>query len=409
MPRFENGPLVFAKGYAWLPDKRRALGRRTVLTRLGGMPAVGLEGPDAARFLYDEDHVPRSHALPEPVQATLFGKGAVHSLDGEAHRVRKAMFVALLMREDGIASLVQRTTAAWDDAAAQWATRPEIVLFDASAEVIAGAVTRWAGVPLTEDEVPALARDLLALVDGFATAGPRHWRARRARGRRGGGRAQRVQDGRGGRTRVPEGSAVNVVAAHRDADGELLEPRVAAVELLNIIRPTVAISWFVAFSGHALIRWPDNRKRLASGAPAFAEAFAHEVRRFYPFAPFLGGKAPREVEWDGERIPEGAMVLIDLYGHNHDPDVWGDPYAFRPERFLGHDIGEFELIPQGGSDPRTNHRCPGEQVTVALLSALAVRLARLQYDVPEQDLSISLRRIPAKPASGVVLAVHGSD
>jgi fatty-acid peroxygenase len=102
------------------------------------------------------------------------------------------------------------------------------------------------------------------------------------------------------------------------------------------------------------------------------------------------------------------MVLLDLYGQNHDPDLWGDPYAFRPERFVGREIGAFELIPQGGGDPRTGHRCPGEQLTVAVLSALAVRLARLEFDVPEQDLSISLRRIPAKPAGGVVLQVRGS-
>ena len=405
MARFENGPLVFAKGYAWLPDKRRALGRRTVPTRLGGMPAVGLEGPDAARFLYDEDHVLRSHALPEPVQATLFGKGSVHSLDGEGHRVRKAMFVALLMREDGIASLVQRTTAAWDDAAARWATRPEIVLFDASAEVIAGAVTRWAGVPLTDDEVPGLARDLLALVDGFATAGPRHFRARRARKRREAWLAQLVEGVRTGTVTVEAGSAVDVVAQHRDADGQLLEPRVAAVELLNVIRPTTAVAWFMAFSAHALIRWPDNRKRLADGDAAFAEAFAHEVRRFYPFAPFIGGRAARKVDYDGETIPKNAMVLLDLYGQNHDAELWEDPYAFRPERFAGRDIGAFELVPQGGGDPRTGHRCPGEQLTVALLSALAVRLARLEFEVPEQDLSISLRRIPARVADDVRLRV----
>jgi fatty-acid peroxygenase len=107
------------------------------------------------------------------------------------------------------------------------------------------------------------------------------------------------------------------------------------------------------------------------------------------------------------------MVLLDLYGQNHDADLWGDPYAFRPERFLGADeavreIGAFELVPQGGGDPHTNHRCPGEQLTVAVLSALAVRLARLQFDVPEQDLTISLSRIPARPASGVVLQVRGS-
>src|SRR5215217_9211766 len=128
MRRPENALQLMTRGYGWLPDKRRALGRRTVTARLGGLPVTGIEGPDAARFLYDEDHVHRAHAIPEPVQATLFGKGAVHSLDGEAHRVRKAMFVALLMREDGIASLVQRTTEAWDEAARQWAGR-EIVLF----------------------------------------------------------------------------------------------------------------------------------------------------------------------------------------------------------------------------------------------------------------------------------------
>ena len=381
---------LLAKGYGWLPDKRRSVGRRTVNARLAGMRAVALEGPDAVRFFYDEDHVRRAGALPEP------------------HRVRKSMFVALLM-SDGTGPLVERTTEAWDDAVTAWSQRRSIVLFDETAKVLAGSITRWAGIPVTDDEVPGFARDLLAMVDGFATGGPRHFRARRSRGRREAWLADLVRAVREGRTEVPEGSAVNVVARHRDAEGGLLEPRVAAVELINIIRPTVAVSWLLAFAGHALIRWPDNRKRLASGDPAWAEAFAHEVRRFYPFAPFLGGKAPREVEWDGRRIPKGAMVLIDIYGQNHDPELWADPYTFRPERFLGHDIGEFELIPQGGGDPRANRRCPGEQVVVALLSALAVRLARLQFDVPEQDLSISLQRIPAKPASGVVLAVHGSQ
>jgi fatty-acid peroxygenase len=282
------------------------------------------------------------------------------------------------------------------------------VLFDEAGRVLAGAVCRWAGVPVSDDEVPAVARDLLAMVDGFATGGPRHWRARRARNRREAWLAGLVADVRAGTTTVPAGSAVDVVAAHRDAEGEQLEPRVAAVELLNIIRPTTAIAWFTAFSGHALVRWPLNRKPLAEGDALFAEAFAHEVRRFYPFAPFIGGRAPREVEWDGVRIPENSVVLLDLYGQNHDADLWGDPYAFRPERFLGRNIVAFELVPQGGGDPRTGHRCPGEQMTVALLSALAVRLARLDYDVPDQDLSISLRRIPARPASGVVLTVRGS-
>jgi fatty-acid peroxygenase len=218
-----------------------------------------------------------------------------------------------------------------------------------------------------------------------------------------------VEAVRAGDTKVPEGSAAAVVAAHRDAGGNQLTPKVAAVELLNIIRPTVAISWFVSFAGDALIRWPGNRERLTSGDTAFAEAFTHEVRRFYPFAPFVAGKSPQELQWDGERIPAGSMIILDLYGQNHDPTLWADPYTFRPERFLGRDIGPFELVPQGAGDPRTGHRCPGEQIVVALLSALAIKLARLDYAVPEQDLEISLRRLPARPADGVVLSVQATS
>ncbi|WP_245177079.1 cytochrome P450 [Geodermatophilus sp. DF01_2] len=408
-PRLENSALLLARGYGWLPDARRARGRRTVAVRLGGMPALGIEGPDAARFLYDEDHVRRSHAIPEPVRGTLFGKGAVHTLDGQQHRVRKAMFVSLLMDDARITALVERATAAWDAAVPGWAGRERIVLFDEAAEVITRAICDWAGVPVTDDEVPSLARDLTAMVDGFATAGPRHWRARRARGRREAWLARLVEDVRSGATTVSGSSVVDAVARHRDADGERLDPRTAAVEVINVIRPTAAISWFLAFSGHALVRWPRYCERLAAGVPGFAEAWAHEVCRFYPFAPFIGGRAPRAVEWDGERVPAGAMVLLDLYGQNHDPDLWGDPYSFRPERFLDREIGAFELVPQGAGDPRTNHRCPGEQIVVAVLAALSIRLARLQADVPEQDLSISLRRIPAKPVSGVVLRVRGTD
>ncbi|WP_138734143.1 cytochrome P450 [Modestobacter excelsi] len=408
-PRFDQSLPMLAKGYAWLPDRRRTAGRDTVQTRLLGVRRMlGVEGPAGARFPYDEDHVRRSGALPEPVVSTLFGHGAVHTLDGEPHRVRKAMFVHLLM-DDGTADLVDRVGAAWDDAVPRWAAQPQVVLMDEAARVLTRGVCDWAGVPVSDEELPALAGDLTTLVDGFATGAPRHWRARRVRQRREAWLAGIVDAVRAGERTPPAGSVLDVVATHRDSEGELLEPRVAAVEVLNVIRPTVAVSWFLGFAAHALHRWPTGRERLRTGG-AYATAFAHEVRRYYPFAPFIGGRAPREVEWDGERVPAGSMVLLDLFGQAHDPELFPEPYAFRPERFLTEDgdrvrdIGPWELVPQGAGDPRTGHRCPGEDVTVALLASLAVRLARLGYRLPDQDLTISLRRIPARPASGVVLS-----
>ncbi len=402
-PILDSSLALLGEGYGFLPNRWRRSAGGVLRLRLMGQHAVALRGPAAVRFFYDQSQVSRRTAVPEPVQGTLFGRGAVHTLDGEAHRVRKAMFLALLTEQRGVDALVDHTVAAWDDAVTAAAGQRDIVLFDEASRVLTRAVCRWAGVPLDDTEAEAVAADLVAMVDGFATPGPRHWRARRARGRREDWARRLVEDARTGRVFVAAGSAVDVVARHRGLDGAPLDAQVAAVELLNVLRPTVAVSWFVAFAAHALHRWPEQRARLRKDDPAYAEAFVHEVRRFYPFAPFLGGKAVKDLSWRGEPIPAGALVLLDVYGQNHDPDLWERPYDFDPQRFLDRPAGRDELIPQGGADPATGHRCPGEPVTVALLQALSTRLAGLDYDIPAQDLTIPLGRIPTRPRSGMIL------
>jgi fatty-acid peroxygenase len=392
------------QGYAWLPGLRRRAGTAAAVhTRVMGQRAVAVRGPEAVRFFYDESHVRRHTAIPEPVQGTLFGHAAIHTLDGDKHRNRKAMFLSLLKDRHRVADLTNRTSSAWDHAVAQWDHRSPVVLFDEASRVITRAVCDWAGVPLAPGQVAATAADLTALVDGFATAGPRHWRARLARGRRERWLGALIRQVRSGAATASPGSVLDVIANHRDTDGQLLETKRAAVELLNIIRPTVAVSWFVAFTAHALHRWPEQRSRLRDGGLPYAVAFAHEVRRFYPFAPFVGGRAVRDLTWRDEHIAAGSLVLLDIFGQDHDPALWPDPYRFDPQRFLDREPGRDELIPQGGGDPSTNHRCPGEDVTVALLATFATRLAGLDYTVPEQDLTISLRRIPALPRSRFVL------
>jgi fatty-acid peroxygenase len=107
--------------------------------------------------------------------------------------------------------------------------------------------------------------------------------------------------------------------------------------------------------------------------------------------------------YEGEQIPAGSLVLLDLYGPNHDSRWWSDPYRFDPQRFIGRETDAWELVPQGAGDPPTGHRCPGEPFTVAILPEPCIRLANLRYDVPDQDLTISLRRIPARPRGGFLL------
>ncbi|MER5740427.1 cytochrome P450 [Streptomyces sp. NPDC002262] len=399
---------LLSRGYAWLPDRMRATDGGPVRTRLLGRPAVALRGPDAIGFFYDERNVRRASALPGPVLDTLFGRGAVHTLDGGAHRVRKAMFLAVLKDGAGVAALADHVGRYWSESVADWSGGRRVVLFDEVALVLARSVCAWAGVRLSDEAVRRMAVDCTAMVDGFATPGPRHLRARRARARQEAVLAGLIGAVReGGESSVDEKTAFGAVVRHRDADGGLLDPRTAAVELLNVIRPTVAIAWFAAFAAHALHRWPEHGEPLrADDDGRYARSFAHEVRRFYPFAPFVGGLAATDLTWRGEAIAENTLVLLDLYGYHHDPEAWDDPYRFDPRRFTGREPGADEIIPQGGGDPAHGHRCPGEDVTVAVLATLVKRLAHLDHAVPAQDLSIPLSRIPTRPRSGFVLTVE---
>lgn len=398
MAHFDQTLAATLQGYTWLPDLRRRSGGRPVPMRILGQHAIGIGGPDAAAFFYAEGNVERHTALPGFVVRTLFGQGAVHTLDGMHHRHRKALFVSLLTDAGGIDELARIAGERFDRAAERWRDVPEISLFDEVAAVLSAAVTQWTGMPEAESDQAA---DLVAMVDAFASPGARHVRGLLARRRQERRLAEKIIAVR----REPANPTPFSTIAHFEEDGRPLDPGTAAVELLNVLRPATAVAWLVAFAAHALDRWPAHREPLRDGDDAFTRAFVQEVRRFYPFTPYLGGRAARHLRFLGEQVPAGTLVLLDVYGQHHDERVWPQPYEFRPQRFVDRPVGEFELIPQGGGDPVTGHRCPGEDATIALLGTLSQRLARLSYYLPPQDLEIDLGRIPARPRSGVRIVV----
>lgn len=391
------------QGYRFLPGLWRRYGPGGCEIRLLGERTICLVGAEAAELLYDQRRFRRAGTLPGPVRHTLVGEGGVQGLDGAAHRHRKAMFLRLVT-PGGLAALAGSTGGHWQQAVAGWTGRDRTVLFDEAARVLTGAGCEWLGIPLPPAELPTRAAEAVAMVEGFATAGPRHWRGRLARRRSEAWLAGLVRRVRRGDLAAPEDSGLAAVAGQRDPDGGLLDPRTAAVELLNLLRPTVAIAWYVAFAAHALHVHPHWHARLREGDPAERERFVHEVRRFYPFAPAVGARVREGFTWRGYWFPPGRRVLLDVYGTNRDPRHWADPEVFDPDRFAGREVGRYELVPQGGGDPEQGHRCAGEDVTVRLLGESVRVLAGLDYRMPPQDLSIPLDRVPTRPRSGVVLS-----
>jgi fatty-acid peroxygenase len=394
--------LLFLEGYTFMTKRYRRWGARAFETRLLGRRAVCMAGRDAVSLFYDGDRIVQSRMVPWPIRTTLFGEGAVHFLEGEEHRHRKAMFLSLVT-PDAVAALAAATDRRWEAAADRWAGADRVVLFDEAVQVLGSAVFAWAGIPLERTDSGRRARDLATIVDGFGSLGLRHLRARMARWRADRWARQLVADVRSGRLRPPAGSPLEVISRYRGLDGRPLDEPVAATELLNVVRPTVAVAYFVAFAAHAMHAYPEWRPRLASGDEAVLEAFAHEVRRFYPFAPALGAKARKEFIWRGHRFTPGRLVLLDIFGTDRDEATWPEPERFDPERFIGREPDPLAYVPHGDGDPAISHRCAGEGVTTELLKTAERHLARLRYEVPSQNLHIPLSRIPTRPRSGFVM------
>ena len=370
--------------------------------RLLLQPFICMRGAEAAELFYDTARFKRSGVAPGRVQKTLFGQGGVQGLDGEAHRHRKAMFMSL-MTPKRIQQLMQITAEAWHSAAGRWERQGEVVLFYEVRELLCRAVCAWAGVPLAEGEVQQRTDDFGTMIDGVGAVGPRYWRGRRARQRANKWIEEVIDKVRAGELESPENSALAVVAWHRDLGGKLLDKHVAAVELINVLRPVVAVDRYIAFTVLALHEHPEGWARLEAEAD-YPELFVQEVRRVYPFFPFVAAQVRHDFEWNGYAFPEGRKVLLDLYGTNHDKRVWEEPETFRPERFRAWNSSAYTFIPQGGGDHFQNHRCAGEWITIALMKgALDFLTQSLRYIVPEQDLSVSLSRLPAVPQSRFII------
>ncbi|HWC26978.1 MAG TPA: cytochrome P450 [Solirubrobacteraceae bacterium] len=138
--------------------------------------------------------------------------------------------------------------------------------------------------------------------------------------------------------------------------------------------------------------------------PRRARPSRRRCAAFYPFFPLVGGRVMQPFTWREHRFAEGDWVLLDIYGTNRDPAAWDRPERFSPERFVDRRGDPYTLIPQGGGDHLRDHRCAGEWLTIALTRLAVDVLAReIEYDVPGQDLTVSLSRMPARPASGCVI------
>jgi len=148
----------------------------------------------------------------------------------------------------------------------------------------------------------------------------------------------------------------------RHEDGSPMSPVELRDELMTLLvagHETTASE--LAWAFERLTRTPQALARLTEEIDsdddhAYVTATVHETLRRRPV---LANAAPRlvmePVEIGGWRYEPGVCLLADAYLVHHDPDIYPDPYAFRPERFLDEQPATYTWIPFGGG----RRRCLG--------------------------------------------------
>uniref|UniRef100_A0A8C0RHF9 Cytochrome P450 1A n=1 Tax=Canis lupus familiaris TaxID=9615 RepID=A0A8C0RHF9_CANLF len=189
----------------------------------------------------------------------------------------------------------------------------------------------------------------------------------------------------------------------RTSDGHISHEKI--VNIINDIfgagfdTVTTAISWSLMY----LVANPEIQRKIQkeldtvigrarqprlSDRPQLPlmEAFILEIFRHTSFIPFtIPHSTTKDTTLKGFYIPKECCVFINQWQVNHDQEVWGDPFAFRPERFLtadGTTINKTlsEKVMLFGMGKR---RCIGEVLAKwEIFLFLAILLQRLEFSVP---------------------------
>ena len=131
----------------------------------------------------------------------------------------------------------------------------------------------------------------------------------------------------------------------------------------------------LAWALERLARHPQVLARVREGDEAYLDAVVKEVLRVRPVLSIAARQVAAPFEVDGWTLPPGVHVAACIYLAHRRPELWDDPTAFRPERFLDGAPEPYAFIPFGGGV----RRCVGAAFATLemreVLRAVAARFA----------------------------------
>ncbi len=200
----------------------------------------------------------------------------------------------------------------------------------------------------------------------------------------------------------------------RHGDGSPMSEQELRDELMPLLvagheTTASALAWaFERLGRHPAVLGALESELRAGEDDAYLTATIYETLRRRPVLPNVAPRiAQAPIEIGGRSYPAGVGLVPCAYLVHHDPAIYPDPYAFRPERFLDQQPGTYTWIPFGGG----RRRCLGssfamlemKQVLRAVLGARKLRAGDHGFERPRRrNITItpgrgSLAWVPRRP------------
>jgi cytochrome P450 len=213
---------------------------------------------------------------------------------------------------------------------------------------------------------------------------------------------------------APRDDVLSMLLAARDEEGRPMTDAELRDELMTLLaagHETTATMLCWAFE--LILGDPQVEARLraeiagadaaAIGRLPYLDAVVKELLRLRPVIPAVGRVLTAPMTLAGHRLPARTLVVPAVYLVHHRADVYPEPEAFRPERFLDNKPDPYAWLPFGGGV----RRCLGMAFAIYELKVvIAAVLERVRMRrVRREPARVVLRGFTFAPEGGAEVVV----
>jgi cytochrome P450 len=381
-------------------------------------PMVMLSDPETIRALYTA----HEHGLPPGRTITLLpvtGPSSVLLLEGSEHLARRKLMLPPFHGERmrSYESIVRRATEREIDRWPQerpFAIHPHMqaITLEVILEAVFGVTDQARSqrlrerLPMLLSETSSPALQLRFLLASRLGRGDPMSRVREITASIDELLFAEIADRRSDRALDEREDILSLLIAARFEDGSAMSDRELRDQLVTLLlagHETTATG--LAWTFDLLLRHPAALARLRAEIDASEDAYLRAVvwesLRLRPVVPLAGRRLASELRCGGVSLPVGTDVTPAVWLTHTRADLYPEPFAFRPERFVDNPPSGYGWIPFGGGV----RRCLGAsfaELEMRVVLETVLRRSVLQ-PVSQQAERVTRRNVTFSPRKGTLV------